>query len=1018
MNARTGALAILLMALCAAPAQAIITGSSTVSMCGEAGNWIDVTFTSTTAVRLIDAHWDFTATSVWLDRDGTSVCAPQNNGVDDYEFYFDDPPGVDTQTFGLTASGFDSGDYFRFTMDLDIGGGGSPFTTDYYGAVVRVEFSDGTILNATFAAPYDSPNGAMAAFATPEPDLAFDAKPGWYAPCVPRPAADATYTSVPAPASLTGDAALTWLNSACRNVGDAQAGSSLLRLYVDGQLFTSHTLWIIGAGQYNGFYNDGPHTVRGGRHTIKAVCDAANAVVESDETNNVHARQWIWAPTTLPLDQAVTRAAPPVYDADTQYLSGYWWNCDGLRFVPQASRPWSTVWIEASTDLDAQYTLRMHPAATGPQDGFGTNYALSPLDERTRAVIANTRHVPQLPYDVGILNYGGAGAGADYRVAHICNSPYPFDFGIEPPTPYSGSRLLSFEFHVQAAELGPASLTLYSDPDDGPVHMGWLPSTFTYGSLANLQDRVTTDAAGLARIDLDLTTTGDYLAVVYCNRDEHPGSMAVNVGLYKARPDLQPTTLSGWFAPVVPRPAADAALLDCPLPETLPGNTAGTWMNIACLNSGTAAADTVGFGLYVDGGFSLGIRNLVTPLAAGLPRTWLNLTRSGAPWTIPGGRHTLAVQMDYLSDLSELCERNNPTGRQYCWSPLALAPATATERPAVPPRTGGFELCDDPDPLAYNCDGLRIPWASLDPDGWWRGVAVMPQSGVVDVDVRLHAPAAGTRSGFGMTPLAESGWAAGDVDFVLVNYNDAPDGDCDVGVVQGASGPGTFTAEAAVSDWIGNFPEGSRGPFTLPAGHMLHLYEMRLAAGPMLVRVDDLGAPVDWGISLYTRSDPYQAKSDAMPDGIAWQAAAGGAETILVDVPTVGYYCLAVWKARAGGLNTNGEYSLWFTPGATAAPPHTPTPVATRFVSAAPNPFNPLTTFHFDLRSPDRCTVELYDLQGRLVRRLLATTLPAGRHAAAWNGLDESGRAVASGVYVARLRTAEAEDHCKVVLAR
>jgi hypothetical protein len=70
-----------------------------------------------------------------------------------------------------------------------------------------------------------------------------------------------------------------------------------------------------------------------------------------------------------------------------------------------------------------------------------------------------------------------------------------------------------------------------------------------------------------------------------------------------------------------------------------------------------------------------------------------------------------------------------------------------------------------------------------------------------------------------------------------------------------------------------------------------------------------------------------------------------------------------------------------------------------------PNPFNPSTTIEFFL--PMRChvTLEIYDTSGRLIRRILdGEVQTAGRHTAEWRGLDDRGRAVASGVYFCRLR--------------
>ena len=84
-----------------------------------------------------------------------------------------------------------------------------------------------------------------------------------------------------------------------------------------------------------------------------------------------------------------------------------------------------------------------------------------------------------------------------------------------------------------------------------------------------------------------------------------------------------------------------------------------------------------------------------------------------------------------------------------------------------------------------------------------------------------------------------------------------------------------------------------------------------------------------------------------------------------------------------------------------------------------PNPFNPRTTLRFRLDRPDRVRLEIVDSRGRRVRNLLDTNLDAGEHQKVWNGLDDSGRAVASGVY--RMVLIEESGQCQsrpMVLAR
>jgi hypothetical protein len=70
----------------------------------------------------------------------------------------------------------------------------------------------------------------------------------------------------------------------------------------------------------------------------------------------------------------------------------------------------------------------------------------------------------------------------------------------------------------------------------------------------------------------------------------------------------------------------------------------------------------------------------------------------------------------------------------------------------------------------------------------------------------------------------------------------------------------------------------------------------------------------------------------------------------------------------------------------------------------APNPFNPTTMFQFDLPAATRISLRVYDVAGRAVRTLQAgAQMPAGTHRVTWDGKDDRGTPVASGVYVVRM---------------
>ncbi len=74
-----------------------------------------------------------------------------------------------------------------------------------------------------------------------------------------------------------------------------------------------------------------------------------------------------------------------------------------------------------------------------------------------------------------------------------------------------------------------------------------------------------------------------------------------------------------------------------------------------------------------------------------------------------------------------------------------------------------------------------------------------------------------------------------------------------------------------------------------------------------------------------------------------------------------------------------------------------------------PNPFNPATTISYRLNAPGRTSLRIYDLSGRLIRNLLnGQELSAGVHESTWQGKNDAGQAVPSGVYLYRL---EAGNH-------
>jgi hypothetical protein len=125
--------------------------------------------------------------------------------------------------------------------------------------------------------------------------------------------------------------------------------------------------------------------------------------------------------------------------------------------------------------------------------------------------------------------------------------------------------------------------------------------------------------------------------------------------------------------------------------------------------------------------------------------------------------------------------------------------------------------------------------------------------------------------------------------------------------------------------------------------------------------------------------------------------------------------------APVAALTGQGDSSLFAlnTLASSAAAPDLPAAAADFVGPCTPNPFNPQTVVPFGVarRGPVRLTV--YDVQGRAVRVLVDEgDFASGAGRATWDGRDEQGQQVASGVYFARLRTLDRILIVPMVLVR
>ena len=112
------------------------------------------------------------------------------------------------------------------------------------------------------------------------------------------------------------------------------------------------------------------------------------------------------------------------------------------------------------------------------------------------------------------------------------------------------------------------------------------------------------------------------------------------------------------------------------------------------------------------------------------------------------------------------------------------------------------------------------------------------------------------------------------------------------------------------------------------------------------------------------------------------------------------------WKTRLGHFRVKTVSAV------------TPAPAQSVLLQNVPNPFNPSTAIRFTLAKSGRAQVSVYDLAGRHIRTLLDAQRAKGSQEVVWDGRDERGVPVASGIYLYRLRASELDQSRKMVLLK
>ncbi|MBI5645956.1 MAG: M4 family metallopeptidase [Ignavibacteriae bacterium] len=120
------------------------------------------------------------------------------------------------------------------------------------------------------------------------------------------------------------------------------------------------------------------------------------------------------------------------------------------------------------------------------------------------------------------------------------------------------------------------------------------------------------------------------------------------------------------------------------------------------------------------------------------------------------------------------------------------------------------------------------------------------------------------------------------------------------------------------------------------------------------------------------------------------------------------------------GFVPSGIYPIWYRRGLRPSAIGETAPARGTWILEGnyPNPFNPSTSIRFTAPSAGDVRLSVYDVMGREIAVLLSGTVSEGTHIVQWDGTDASGRACASGLYIARLRNAKGVSTLHMLLAQ
>jgi hypothetical protein len=309
-------------------------------------------------------------------------------------------------------------------------------------------------------------------------------------------------------------------------------------------------------------------------------------------------------------------------------------------------------------------------------------------------------------------------------------------------------------------------------------------------------------------------------------------------------------------------------------------------------------------------------------------------------------------------------------------------------------------------------DGAEVVWGQcITSANYWAVFGARPPSGGA-ASVWLYGDYAYT-----ISTLHASDQAGTGVNFVVADYGHTTPGTV-YPRFRRTAGTGSTDCEWEEGADAMTYQDGQAQSFEFawPEYDVVDAFDLYVngtGGQDVMIRVEDLSGVMDLGVALFGSNGATYYADPGAAYAMKDEQGVGGTETFTYHFSRADWYGLVVFNQNDRG----GSYRIWVVDPAVMSVENA-SAVTLDLEPAGANPFTNQTLISYSLPVDGPVDLSIYDVAGRRVRGLIRDAGKAGRHEIIWDGRDDHGTSVATGIYLARLQHGGNERKLKLVRAQ